>query len=188
MEVNKYPNLINEYLQSKNIQEDDCKNKPPCLNKKKTCGIFTAMRTCGTFVSFDEMIRSESTTEASQFLQEISTKTKSKISYVIYDNACKLKETFKKTNLINEIAGIKFYIDRFHQNNHKQTICKTELNMDYCSELNGYNSQACEQSYFKLNQYKHMCKHFTCGHYNFFFLWIFDQFNKRNKINENKNN
>ncbi len=138
------------------------------------------MRTCGYFVKFDEMIRSESSTEATKLLQEISIKTKSKISYVIYDNACKLRSTFKKNNQIDEIANIKFIIDRFHQNNHKQVMCKTDLNMNNCSDLNDYNSQACEQSYFKLNQYKHICKHFTCGHYNFFFVWLFDQLNKRN--------
>jgi hypothetical protein len=180
-EASKYPNIVNLYLQQKNLVLDDTCNvmdKPKCLNKRKTSGIMTFMTTCGTCVNFNEMVTHESLTQITSSICETYKITKTIYENLIYDTACRLSVNFENKNSCVELKMLKFYIDRFHLNNHKSEKCHTLLNIDTNPKLNGYNSEACEQNFYTISKYKHIVKHMNVCHYNFFFLVLYDQINK----------
>jgi hypothetical protein len=153
--------------------------KKICLNKKKTCGIFTINSSCGIYLSFVEMMRKEGTKLVLKAIQEYFKLTKNEIAFCIYDNACKLSETFKMHNNIKELDSIKFYIDRLHLANHKKESCHTNFNINNCKDLDKINSEVCEQNFFILNHCKHISKQMNNFHYNFFYLCHFDDLNTK---------
>lgn len=135
---------------------------------------------CGFYLNFTEMMRKEGTKLVLKIIQDHFFITKNQLSYIIYDNACKLSKTFKYHNNIKELNSIKFYIDRFHLNNHKDEECHTVFNINKCKELEQFNSEVCEQNFYILNHCKHITKHMNNYHYNFFYLAHFDDLNQKN--------
>ena len=181
----KYPNETNEYLKRFNssiLNQDQCPidKEYTALNKKKTHGILVAVYSCGTICYFDEMIRSESLNLIANQIFNIMKLNKKELNYVIYDSACHLHEFISKRSEYNELNNIKFYIDRFHLQNHVREKCHKDHNVDNNLKLKAINSQKAEQ-FFALNKrFKSITKNMDRIYFNLFYLIIFDELNSLN--------
>lgn len=112
------------------------------LEKRTSQGIIYALSPCGIIVGFDEIFRSESCFIALRHLFKIISVIN--IQYhqdqprlIIYDNACSLYIYFwnrygktdcnrriLRTSSSKFISECSFFIDRFHQPNHKRPMCQ----------------------------------------------------------------
>jgi len=101
-----------------------------------------------------------------------------KVEYVCYDNGCHLDKHINNSqyNYNSETKKIKFFIDRFHIRNHKQC---GKYSLDIDEKMNTFNSSACEQLFYICGLFKHITKHMSKYHFNFFYLIIFDSLNKK---------
>ncbi len=95
------------------------------------------------------------------------------IKYICYDNSCYLAE------IDHSLKNKTFVNDRFHLKNHKRKKCQTIHNCDTYSDLQGLNSEICEQKFYKISKLKHQVKHMNKYRNKFFFLEILNLLNKR---------
>lgn len=69
------------------------------------------------------MISSESRKSVIELLKKTIEVTKTSYKYCIYDNGCHLDESVQAHFNTHEcLKDMKFYIDRFHQKNHKRQV------------------------------------------------------------------
>lgn len=72
---------------------------------------------------------------------------------------------------VNETLKNKtFVIDRFHIKNHTQQKCKTDHNCENYPDLEGLNTEICEQKFQHISKLKHQVKHMNKQRYKLFFL------------------
>jgi hypothetical protein len=187
-EANRYPALINEYLQAKNLKEssisDECKveKEKNCLNKKKTRGLFTLMFSCGFLLNFKELLFSEGLVNVCTFINETCNILGNSFDYIVYDNGCKMHAHIKNNPTVySNLARTVCLIDRFHIKNHQAT-CFKHFNPDDVKVMNGLNTQACEECNFDINRFKFQTRHMT--EYSYQLFWL-NYFNFKNTNNYN---
>lgn len=184
----KFPEVVDEYLKKENFKKtgDKCfiEKDIPYLNKKRTGGIQVIMYGCGIVVNFAEIIRSESLHLVVTKIKYLLEKSSRKVEFCIYDNGCHLDETVQKIPENNNLKSLKFLIDRFHIKNHVRSSCK-KYSADNFSELKLFNTQICEQTFSHISKYKHMTKHMSKNHFNFFYLWLLNELNVKNFRDKN---
>ncbi|CAF3875966.1 unnamed protein product [Rotaria magnacalcarata] len=144
------------------------------LEKRFSQGIIYTLSPCGIVVGFDEIFRSESCFIALQHLFKIIHVINSQYhqylpKMIIYDNACSLYIYFwnrygksdpnrhiPPTSSSKFISECSFFIDRFHQPNHKRPMCQKERNLDYIhtdAAAKSINTEVAEQRNSVLKQY-----------------------------------
>ncbi|CAM4888675.1 unnamed protein product [Rotaria socialis] len=144
------------------------------LEKRSSQGIIYTLSPCGIVVGFYEIFRSESCFIALRHLfKSIHVINSQYHQYlpkmIIYDNACSLNIYFwnrygksdrnrhiPQTLSSKFISECSFFIDRFHQPNHKRPMCQKERNLDYIhtdEAAKSINTEVAEQRNSVLKQY-----------------------------------
>ena len=75
-----------------------------------------------------------------------------------------------RTNFFKDIT---FIVDRLHKQGHVGKWCLGNCHPKLFPELDGYNTQVCEQLNSWLSKYKYILKHMSLYRYNFFLYIIF---------------
>ena len=146
--------------------------------KAASLGILIGAYPCGIVPLFDELYNSEGIAQVHGILMEyLATVTdKDKLEYIIYDDAChlakysineKVSDRNKTTKFFSER---KFVIDKFHFRNHIDPWCHENCDPNEVPELNGLNTEICEQLFRSINQKKD-CKGMNEPHYSLFWLY-----------------
>jgi len=144
------------------------------LEKRTSQGIIYTLSPCGIIVGFDEIYRAESCFIALRHLFKIIGIVDNQYhqylpKLIIYDNACSLYIYFRnrygksdrnrriiQTPASEFISECSFFIDRFHQPNHRRPMCQKERNLDYIyanSAAKNINTEVAEQRNSVLKQY-----------------------------------
>jgi hypothetical protein len=144
------------------------------IEKRTSQGIIYTLSPCGIIIGFDEIFRSESCYTALRHLFKIIHLINNQHhqylpKLIIYDNACSLYiyfwNRYGKSDINRRIlqtpsskfvAQCSFFIDRFHQPNHKRPMCQKERNLDYVytdEAAKTINTEAAEQRNSVLKQY-----------------------------------
>ncbi|UJR12449.1 hypothetical protein I4U23_016625 [Adineta vaga] len=166
------------------------------MEKKISQGIIYTLSPCGIIIGFDEVYHSESCyialwhlfrmislvdNQHHQFLPNI----------LIYDNACSLYTYFwnrydkieinrriLQTPSSNLISRCLFFIDRFHQQNHKRPMCQKERNIDYAYKgAIKINTEAAEQRNSILKQYQNALSSYSSKKIRITYLILFHLMN-----------
>lgn len=161
------------------------------------------MSPCGIIVGFDELYRSESCFVTLWHLFKIIGLID--VNYyqylpriIIYDNACSLfiyfwnrylkTETNRrilKTSSSEFVSNCSFFIDRFHQPNHRRPMCQKDRNIDYnenSQTTKKINTEAAEQRNNVLKQYQNALSSYSGQKARVAYLILFHLMNcERNK-------
>lgn len=156
-----------------------------CPLKCKTVGVQIASCNCGIIQSWKEMYGSESLAQVALFLTEINEQfIQLKISFcntVIYDNGCNLaKYCHKRANDSIRTEFFKmttFIVDRLHIQGHVGQWCLNNCHPKLFPELDGYNTQVCEQCNSWLSKFKYILKQMSSYRFNFYLYIIFNEYN-----------
>lgn len=144
------------------------------IEKKISQGIIYTLSPCGIVVGFDELYRAESCYMVLWHLFKIIRLVENYQHYlpriIIYDNACSLFLYFwsrygefdvyrriLRTPASNFVSKCLFFIDRFHQPNHKRPMCQKERNINYVLNddvTRNINTEVAEQRNSVLKQYQ----------------------------------
>ncbi|CAF1017589.1 unnamed protein product [Rotaria sordida] len=142
-------------------------------NTFRTLGIVLWILNCNIIVSSIELLRSESIKEIISGLCQLIRFSQTGVDQddaaichvprnIVYDDGCHLIKT-----IIDHFDGIlrrnaattflykkcTFTIDRLHYQNHRDPWCKKYLNPDSNPDLDGINTEACEQTFSWLNKF-----------------------------------
>lgn len=170
-----------------------------------TFGLIYSMSPCGIIIGFDELYRSEACFivlwHIFKMLKQIDASNYCLLPKVfIYDNACSLFMYFwnrygqndvnrriMKTSPSNFLSTCEFYIDRFHQANHKNVNCKTKRNIDYQADpaIKTINTQVLEQKHSILKKFTNIFSTYSSRKVHAFYLLLFHLMNaERNQCNQ----
>ena len=147
--------------------------------KAASLGLLIGAYPCGTVPLFDELFNSEGIAQVHGILMEYlaTVSDKEKLEFVIYDDAChlakysmneKVADRNKTTKFFSER---KFVIDKFHFRNHVDPWCHQNCDPNEVPELDGMNTEICEQMFRSINQKKN-CKGMNEAH--FFLFWLYN--------------
>ena len=144
-------------------------------------GVFVGAYPCGVIVLGDELYSSESISQVYGILTDVvnSLSDKTKLKQILYDDMCHLKKFCenKKRRDKNEItkilSTIRKHVDKFHFRNHIDKWCQDNCNPDTIEELDGVNSQVCEQLFKKINAHKN-CRGMNEARFSLFFLYQYE--------------
>ena len=154
-------------------------------NRRHTVGILVGSKPCGTVVMFNELYGSESVTQVYanlvDHLDNLPDNEKPKV--INYDDACHLvkfaKNHFKKGNqndTTKYLTEVPIVVDKFHFMNHVDKWCQEHCNPYKIKELEGVNTESCEQTFHWVNQYTSV-KSMNESRFFIFFVAIFDYHN-----------
>ena len=133
---------------------------------------------CGIIAAFREIYRSESVVQTTNFLNDIPKNSKRLTNIIIYDRGCDMKRMVKKTFPADHVlSSMDNVIDKFHFFNHTEAYCKENCNPNE-RELEGVNTEVCEQINFWISRFKHIVKHMNCDRYYYFIYIIFNHYNE----------
>ncbi len=192
VELDKWPELVDQYLREHNRQKNQDQHcgivKAYYSKKRQTAGLLVFIYSCGIILNFEELIRAESNTIIIKFLKltnniisNNSNCTENKLKFGVYDNGCRLAASVSKNIYNSDISDMKFVIDRMHIKTHKKSTCKQLYSCDNFIELKNLNSEVCEQRFSLLLKHKTISKHMSRYHYEFYYLCLFDYYNKYGK-------
>ena len=144
-------------------------------------GVFVGAYPCGTIVLGDELYGSESISQVYGILTDFvnSLSDSSKLKQLLYDDMCHLKrfcddeERSNQNEVTQVLARIRKHVDKFHFRNHIDRWCQENCNPDHVKELQGVNSQVCEQLFKKINSHKN-CKGMNEPRFSLFFLYQYE--------------
>jgi hypothetical protein len=176
------------------------------IEKKTSQGIIYTLSPCGVIVGFDELYRSESCYIALWHLFKIihlieNQQQQYLPKIIIYDNACSLFLYFWKrygkleinrrilqTVSSDFVSTCLFFIDRFHQPNHKRPMCQQERNINYVYDdttTKKINTEAAEQRNSVLKQYQNALSSYSSKKVRIAYLVLFHLMNtERNKCDD----
>ena len=132
-------------------------------DRRHTVGILVGTKPCGTVVLFNELYGSESVTQVYanivDYVAKLPDNEKPKV--INYDDACHLvrfaNNHFKKKNAQNEntkfMTEVPIVVDKFHFKNHVDKWCQEHCNPYQIKELDGVNTESCEQTFHWVNNY-----------------------------------
>ena len=147
------------------------------------------IKPCGIVVSMTEMFTAESLSQVFLFiLRTYCKETQSvddfqRLRYVGYDRACQL-HPYLKNQAKNGSAGaqillgnVEFLVDKFHCGKHTSfscmppdnPLCKYHPALPRFKDIQGTNTNSCEQGFKRLNTYKYATRKMTQFRRNIFF-------------------
>ena len=101
----------------------------------------------------------------------------------MYDNACNLRAfCLNPKNRPNVgpdkidrsrtsiFANINYVVDRLHIKEHVDPVCLKTCHPNLFPDLEGQNTEVCEQTNFWIGKYKYNCKHMNILRFNFFYI------------------
>ena len=176
--------------------EDDCLlPELSCRTRKsrdkRICrwnvGIFLGAYPCGIVPLWDELFGSESTSQVYgvfiEYLSQLPKEESKRLTDLIYDDNCHLARFANRKNLRtkNDITGffadnVRKTIDRFHFGNHIDEWCIENCDPNKIRELDGVNTEICEQLFRKVNSHSN-CKSMNESKYFLFWLYNLDLHN-----------
>ncbi|CAF1541076.1 unnamed protein product [Rotaria magnacalcarata] len=177
------------------------------VQQKMSQGIIYTLSPCGIIIGFDELYRSESCYITLWHLLKIIglidfQYQKHLPNVIIYDNACSLFMYFwnrygkndinrriLKTSSSEFVAKCSFFIDRFHQPNHKRPMCQKErnINFKYNDETTKkINTEAAEQRNSVLKQYQNALSSYSGKKIRVAYLILFHLMNCERNTCENQ--
>ena len=175
---------------------------------KTTRGILVACCPCGHILFWTEIYKCESISQVYAFLVHLW-KNWGQVSTVIYDDSCHLKKyAMNKKRIIPDIpetvalskatyGNITYFrelnylifneivVDRMHFKNHIDVWCKKNCDPDKTPELEGVNTEVCEQTFSWLNGYAKILRHANRQRFNFILDQVID-FHNNVKLKKNK--
>ena len=155
-------------------------------DRRHTVGILVGTKPCGTVVLFNELYGSESVTQVYasvvDYIANLPEEQRPKV--INYDDACHLvkfaKNHYKKSSMQNEntkfMTEVPIVVDKFHFRNHIDKWCQENCNPYKIAELNGVNTESCEQTFQWVNKYTAV-KSMNESSFYIFFTVLFDMHN-----------
>ena len=154
-------------------------------DRRHTVGILVGSKPCGTVVLFNELYGSESVTQVYanvvDYIGNLSEDEKPKV--INYDDACHLvkyarnhyrkKKQNSDTKYMTEVSIV---VDKFHFSNHVDKWCQEHCNPYKIKELDGVNTESCEQTFHWVNKFTSV-KSMNESRFFLFFIAIFDYHN-----------
>ena len=155
-------------------------------NRRHTVGLLVGSKPCGTVVLFNELYGSESVTQVyANLVDHIGNLPDSEKPKVInYDDACHLvkyaNNQYRKKGNQNDatknMTEIPIVVDKFHFKIHVDSWSHENCNPYKVKELEGVNTESCEQTFHWVNKYTAV-KSMNEGRFFLFFTAIFDLHN-----------
>jgi len=134
-----------------------------------TCGVLAVTWSCGIILNICELHGSESLSQVYAALIALWLAIDYVPPYFFYDDACHLskfsmnrdrRHPGKASKFQTWFAQTTFFVDRLHFKNHKDPWCKQHMDPAlHYSELDGVNSQACEQLFAWMSKFKAVVRH-----------------------------
>ena len=140
---------------------------------------------CGTIVLIDELYGSESISQVYGLLLDFYSKLSdnSELKILLYDDMCHLKRFAENPDIADLNKWTKQFadeitkvVDKFHFRNHVDPWCQENCNPEKVTELNGVNTQICEQMFKNINGHKN-CKSMNEARFYMLFLYTLDAHN-----------
>jgi hypothetical protein len=175
------------------------------IEKRTSQGIIYTLSPCGIILGFDELYRSESCYIALwhlfKILHLIDKNQQTHLPRIlIYDNACSLflyfwnrfdkyevNRPILRTLSSDFVSECQFFIDRFHQKNHKRPMCQKERNINYAYDdatVKTINTEVAEQRNSVLKQYQNALSSYSSKKVHIIYLVLFHLMNsERNTCN-----
>lgn len=168
------------------------------IEKKTSQGIIYTLSPCGVIVGFDELYRSESCYIALwhffKIIHLIDNQQHQHLpQIIIYDNACSLYLYFWNrygkldvnrrilpTPSSDFVSKCLFFIDRFHQPNHKRPMCQKDRNINFVLDdatSRKINTEAAEQRNSVLKQYQNALSSYSSKKVHIVYLILFHLMN-----------
>ena len=150
-------------------------------------GIFLGAYPCGVVPLWDELFGSESISQVYgvciEYLSQLPEKEMHRLTDLIYDDNCHLARFALRKNLRNKNDTTRFFaenvrknVDRFHFGNHIDPWCIENCDPNKVRELDGVNTEICEQLFNKVNSHSN-CKSMNESRYFLFWLYNLDLLN-----------
>ena len=150
-------------------------------------GISLGAFPCGVVPLWDELFGSESTSQVYgvfiEYLSQLPEEERGRLTDLIYDDNCHLARFSLRKNLREKNAITKFFaenvrknVDRFHFGNHIDPWCIENCDPNKVKELDGVNTEVCEQLFNKVNSHSN-CKSMNESRYFLFWLYNLDLHN-----------
>lgn len=171
------------------LEEDQSCNTKKTKDKRERrhlVGICVGTKPCGRVVLWDELYGSESLTQIYgilvEYLANLPTDGRDALKNILYDDACHLKkfsENPKRANLnsfTEHLASIPKHVDNFHFKNHVDPWCHQHCNPKDVRELDGINTESCEQTFRWVNKFTAV-KSMNESRFFMFFTLVFDLHN-----------
>ncbi len=153
--------------------------------KHRTAGICAAIYNCGITFGLRELLGSESISQVYAFLVWLHNTAIDMPGHMFYDDACHLVKFIKNPNRPNKteaslyLLALVIVLDRMHFENHVDPWCIENLDPDKCEFFKDINTEACEQEFSWLCNYKHSTRHMNYPRFNLFLLTICDLSNEK---------
>ena len=167
MMSNKQPRTVDgstEVAQGSTKEASDFGGKRFIVHVCRIAGIHVIMRPCGIILWWCVIFHHESLSQLYLLLHAFLSQadTKPLLSYIIFDYACGARQFFEDREGPNgegifgrhKMPFPKFVVDRFHFGKHDDEYCRLHCNPADHPEIDGVNSEACEQCFSWLGKYK----------------------------------
>ena len=150
-------------------------------------GIFLGAFPCGVVPLWDELYGSESISQVYgvfiEYLSQLPEEERNRLTDLIYDDNCHLARFALRKNLRKKNETTEFFaekvrknVDRFHFGNHIDPWCIENCDPNKVRELDGVNTEVCEQLFNKVNSHSN-CKSMNESKYFLFWLYNLDLHN-----------
>lgn len=157
----------------------------------RTAGTFFGMRPCGIILFSYELFISESKSQVYGILHDVMSKQEfHDTERIIYDDACHLKKycinPLRKdiTSTSKKLSEIDMVVDKLHFRNHVDKWCKENCNPYDRKDLEGVDTEICEQTFAWLTKYGRITRHMN---QNRFLFYILNLCHLKNRKTEKKN-
>lgn len=162
------------------------------LSKCKTSGICASVYNCGIINGVRELYGCESLTQVYLFLIWLVKVLITFPHLLAYDDACHLKKFItnpvraNKSEYSKFLVTLRLVVDKMHFANHVDKWCRRNVN-PYTDELfQNINTEACEQTFHFISNFKYATKHMSYGTYNIFMLRMCTMFNEDRLVRNRK--
>ena len=150
-------------------------------------GIFLGAFPCGVVPLWDELFECESIAQVYgvfvEYLSQLPVEEREMLTDLIYDDSCHLARFATRKNLKDRNDVTRFFaekvrknVDRFHFGNHVDNWCQENCDPNKVRELDGVNTEICEQLFRKVNSHSN-CKSMNESRYFMFWLKNLDMHN-----------
>ncbi len=153
--------------------------------KHRSAGICAAIYNCGITFGLRELLGSESISQVYAFLVWLYNTATVMPDHMFYDDACHLVRFIKNPKRPNStdasvyLLALVIVLDRMPFENHTDPWCIENLDPDLNPYFNNINTEACEQEFSWLCNYKHSTRHMNYPRFNLFLLTICDLSNEK---------
>lgn len=158
-----------------------------------TAGTFFGMRPCGIILFAYELFISESKSQVYGILHDVMSKWEfNQTERIIYDDACHLKKFCTNpvrsciTKVSKKLGEMDMVVDKLHFRNHVDKWCKENCNPYDRIDLEGVDTEICEQTFAWFSKYGKITRHMNQHRFLFYILNLCDLKNKRTEKRKQK--